>query len=683
MQSQNTVRRNQSNSSNQNDDTTTQFFPDTAGTGGHDAEALNRDGGAPNGNHGRVHDGDRHDATRVENYSVDGSDNNASQSSLNAVGSDMRRIAPANFAEGTTNTPVDGPNPREISNVLVAGTNGAATVEDPNGLAGMMYAFGQFIDHDLDLNRSTPRGPGNNIDITIPEGDPNFAPGTTIPLTRAVVDPQTGAPINSITGWLDLSQVYGSDATKAASLRTSDGHLATSDGDNLPIVNGMFAAGDVRVSENPDLTALQTMFVREHNRVVDQLAADHPSLGADELFNQSRAIVTAEYQNIVYSEFLPHLLGPTAIADYHGYDSTVDPRITAEFAGAAYRFGHSIVSEAIDKTDNKGSTLEEKSLAESFFLPPSVFAANGGADGLLRHLSSDHSQNEDIYIVDSLRNLLVDTPDGQDLAAINIARGRDLGLGTLDQTRSALGLTPYTSFDQITSDPVVAANLQTVYGSVDKVDLWAGGLAEDHAPGAMVGSTFQAIIGQQFTALRDGDRLYFENQDFNRSTTAQIESTTLSDVMLRDSDTTAIQADAFLATSRHSSDVASDDPTAPQLVIGIDADGALIAGGTTDDTLVAGFGQNQMLTGGDGADVFAFNGPGHVDTVTDFAVGVDRLDFGAKPTGNIDTPALSSAPDGSAIVSLGGNTVTLAGVTTQQLGGADFLTKSNSGPLTS
>ena len=54
---------------------------------------------------------------------------------------------------------------------------------------------------------------------------------------------------------------------------------------------------------------------------------------------------------------------------------------------------------------------------------------------------------------------------------------------------------------------------------IDAVDLWAGGLAEDHAEGAIIGPTFGKIIGDQFTALRDGDRYYFENQNFDKADT--------------------------------------------------------------------------------------------------------------------------------------------------------------------
>ena len=312
--------------------------------------------------------------------------------------------------------------------------------------------------------------------------------------------------------------VYGSDATTNAHLRLPDGHMATSPGGNLPIVNGQFLAGDVRAQENPSLTSLQTLFVREHNFQVDQLQAAHPDWTGNQLYDQARAIVTAEIAHITYSEFLPHLLGPNAIATYHGYDDSVDPRITEEFAGAAFRFGHSIVSGDNGTIADNGAVTHSGELADSFFEPAATFIADGGADGGVRNLASEVHPEMDVHIVDALRNFLSDPPDVTDLAAINIQRGHDLGLGTLNQTRAALGLTPYIDFNQITSDPATIANLQQAFGSVDKVDLWTGGFAESHAPGALVGPTFQAIIAQQFTALRDGDRLYFEDQGFDADT---------------------------------------------------------------------------------------------------------------------------------------------------------------------
>jgi peroxidase len=601
--------------------------------------------------------------------SVDGSDNNQIHASFNQTGSDFTRIGSANFADGV-DAMVSAPNPRMISNVVVAG-NG--DLPNPEGLSGMMYAWGQFIDHDLDLANQDPT---TNIAITVPSGDPNLEPGSSIPLSRVIIDPATGhdgkaaTAVNGVTGWLDASMVYGSDEATANNLRLADGHMKTSAGNNLPIdpQSGMFMAGDVRAQENPDLTALQTLFVREHNYQVDLLEKQHPNWSGDQLYQQAKAIVTAEIAHITYSEFLPHLLGPDALTAYHGYDPTVDPRITEEFAGAAYRFGHSIVSAELTKFGEQGQTLAAEDLKDAFFEPPSTFESNGGADALLRHLSGDASNALDVHIVDDLRNFLNAPPDAIDLAAINIQRGRDLGLGTLNQTREALGLAAYTSFDQITSDATTVAALKLAYNNdIDSVDLWTGGLAEDHTAGAMIGQTFGTIIAQQFENLRDGDRYWFENQGFDAATLSKIESTTLSDIIARDTDTQHIQQDAFVFYDRHSGTaggIDSEDPTAPQLVIGSNGTDTLV-GGPNSDVLVAGTGK-QTMTGMAGADIFVI-GQGPINaTITDFTPGVDKLQFD-KP-GKLEARDVQIRQDhGNTVITVGDDHVVLTGITPHQL----------------
>ena len=174
---------------------------------------------------------------------VDGSNNNLADPTMNQADTDFARVGPANFADGF-NEMTPGPNPREISNIVVAqadtGEDGPHLMDD-NGVAlsGMMYAWGQFIDHDLDLQKSATT---TDISITVPADDAFLPPGSTIPLTRVAIDPATGVAghpataINTVTGWMDGSQIYGSDAATAASLRTADGHMKMSAGQNLPIV---------------------------------------------------------------------------------------------------------------------------------------------------------------------------------------------------------------------------------------------------------------------------------------------------------------------------------------------------------------------------------------------------------------------------------------------------------------
>jgi len=64
-----------------------------------------------------------------------------------------------------------------------------------------------------------------------------------------------------------------------------------------------------------------------------------------------------------------------------------------------------------------------------------------------------------------------------DLATLNIQRGRDHGLADYNSVRAAYGLEKYTSFQQLPTSPEIQLKLETMYDSVDDVDLWIGGLA--------------------------------------------------------------------------------------------------------------------------------------------------------------------------------------------------------------
>jgi peroxidase len=485
---------------------------------------------------------------------IGGSGNNRRNPRLNAIpGSAELALTPLNFAPGTNDGLVNGPNARVISNVIAGGTgangqNGQTT--DPLASA-WLYVFGQFVDHDIDLEE-TPLTSAP-INILVPPGDPVFPQGTSIAMTRDTRNPFTNTIVNTVAGYLDLSQLYGSTTAIAASLRNPDGTLASSDnGLALPVVNDTFITGDPRVMENPELTALTILFMREHNFWVQALKAQHPQWTGDQLYNMAKAITTAEYQNIVYTEYLPILIGPV-LGPYSGYNPNVNAQVTQEFSTAAFRMGHSEVSDTQEGIDNNENVVFTESLAQSFFNTPEIDESNG-IDPLLRSLGVDFAQATDIYTVSALRNLLVaglvgGGVDEIDLIAIDIQRERDVGLGTLNQTRQALGFRRYGSFAELTSDPVLQQSLQAVYGNINNLDLFMGGLAERHAPGADVGPTFQAIIGRQFQALRTGDRFFWQNQGFDRQTASMISTTTLTDIMKRNTATPRLQANLFVQSS--------------------------------------------------------------------------------------------------------------------------------------
>lgn len=86
--------------------------------------------------------------------------------------------------------------------------------------------------------------------------------------------------------------------------------------------------------------------------------------------------------------------------------------------------------------------------------------------------------------------------------------------------------------NESTADPLVQERLAAAYDSVDDVDLWVGGLAEDPLPGSHVGPLVFTILREQFVALRDGDRYWYARVLTPRER-REVEATRLSDVIRR------------------------------------------------------------------------------------------------------------------------------------------------------
>lgn len=507
--------------------------------------------------------------------SIDGTGNNLTNAAWGSVGADLLRTAGADYGDGISSLAgADRPSAREISNAI--SDQAGETILNATQLSAMSYAWGQFIDHDLDL---TPTGGTDVLKIAVPTGDPSFDPLSTgtqgIYTSRSVFDAATGTStdnprqqVNTITAFLDGSMVYGSDTKAATALRTlSGGQMKTSEGNLLPLNNAatlgagntlgmandahivssdqLFAAGDVRANENVELTSLQTLFVREHNYWAAKIAAGDATLTDEQIYQKARAIVIGEIESITYNQWLPAILG-RSLAPYKGYNAAVNPGIANEFSTAAFRFGHSLLGDEIEFLDNDGNEVADAiPLAAAFFNPDVV--KETGIDPLLKYLASDTAQELDTQIVESVRNFLFGPPGagGLDLASLNIERGRDHGLADYNSTRVAYHLPAVTSFAQITSDTELQTKLKDLYGTVDNIDLWVGGLAEDHVRGGNLGPTFTAIVADQFQRLRDGDRFWYEGI-FSGQQLNQIRNTTLADVIERNTDVTGLQNNVFV-----------------------------------------------------------------------------------------------------------------------------------------
>jgi hypothetical protein len=151
--------------------------------------------------------------------------------------------------------------------------------------------------------------------------------------------------------------------------------------------------------------------------------------------------------------------------------------------------------------------------------------------------------------VQSVRNLLFGNGQfgGEDLMARDVQRARDHGIGSYNDLRVAYGFPAVTSFDQITSNVTVQQELQQAYGTVDNIDSFEGGLAEDHVAGSDMGPLFTRIIADQFQRLRDGDRFFYLNESFNANELNILnQGNTLGKVIGTNTGVTNLQSDVFI-----------------------------------------------------------------------------------------------------------------------------------------
>jgi hypothetical protein len=517
------------------------------------------------------------DDFKEETRASNGSNNNLAHPDWGMPGSHLLREASGtHYADGiSAMSRPTGPSPRAISNAIF---HQEKSIPSHLGISDYIWTFGQFLDHDLSLTEGAGSDGRTDAFIRIPPFDVFFDPFGTgtqmMPFHRGMYDPTTGTTtprlqINELTGYIDGSNIYGSDDQRMAWLRSGAGGRLkvthTPVGDLAPYNDGtqgnagsperpdlsttLFVAGDIRINEQPTLACMHILFIREHNYQADRFAAKHPDWTDEQIFQGARRIVIAELQHIAIDEFIPALFGNAAgIGRYSGYDPRVNPGVSAVFSTAAYRVGHTLLSSAIQRLDADGKSIPEGPLRlrDSFFAvaPPLVTAH--GIEPFLRGVAAQKSQELDNKVIDEVRNFLFGLPGagGLDLITLNLQRGRDMGLPDFNTVRSDFGLSRVTSFSQITKDPALAAQLQQLYGSVDAIDPFAGMFAEDHFRGYNIGQTLLAVFTDQFRRARAGDRFWYE-RILDGDDLARVRHTQLSDIIKRNTSIDRIQDNVF------------------------------------------------------------------------------------------------------------------------------------------
>lgn len=296
----------------------------------------------------------------------------------------------------------------------------------------------------------------------------------------------------------DAGDVNGDGRIDAADLVADDHNASTYDDEML---DSHFVTGDGRGNENIALTTVHSIFHSEHNRLVDvnkatilssgdtafinewlltdltaaqvaaiptdaaalALYADSLNWDGERLFQTARFGTEMQYQHLVFEEFARRIQ-PMVDPFIFNTSPDVDPSIVAEFAHTVYRFGHSMLTGTVDRLDNNLNPLDPLDLNSvqgqqtllAVFLNPQAYIGSGATieeinANIIRGLSRDVGNAIDEFIVTDVRSNLLGLP--LDLAALNIARGRDTGIPSLNQAREQLyndtglaDLKPYQSW---------------------------------------------------------------------------------------------------------------------------------------------------------------------------------------------------------------------------------------------
>ncbi|XP_074513623.1 eosinophil peroxidase-like [Sebastes fasciatus] len=512
---------------------------------------------------------------------------------------------------------------REVSNRILRTEN--SDVESDPLYTHMVTIFGQWTDHDMTFTPHSPviRSFNTGIDcekscertepcfpIQIPRNDPRFGRNSEecIPFFRSSAACGSGntghvfgastvrQQMNSLTAFIDAGQVYGADDVKARFLRnlTSDKGLLRVNSqyeDNgrelLPFapmassicanraritkdVNAVevpcFVAGDERTNEHIGLTAVHTLFMREHNRLARALAKLNPHWDGETLYQESRKIMGGYSQVLTYRDYLLHIVGPDFITShlstYPGYDENVDPRIANVFATAAYRFAHLMVQPFMFRLNEQYQEHRDypSPLLHKAFFTPWRITFEGGVDPIIRGLVGSKAKlnTQDNMLSDELRERLFQFSSqlALDLASLNLQRGRDHGLPGYNEWRKFCGLSQPRNrreLSKVLKNRKLAKELISLYRKPDNIDVWLGGVAEPFVPGGRVGPLFACLIATQFQKVRQGDRFWWENKGvFTKDQRYSLKQTSLARIICDNTGITEVPAQPFQYRPRRS-----------------------------------------------------------------------------------------------------------------------------------
>ena len=441
---------------------------------------------------------------------ADGRYNDLSAPQMGAVGATFGRNLQADYRPDLFNEP----NPVVVSQKLLT----RERFLPARSLSLIAAAWIQFQVHDWVHHARYPLGV-RDVEVPLPPGMSwsNTADGAPEPTMRIAGNKVLGIDAdgterlfaNAASHWWDGSEVYGCDPVKMASLREGPKIRLTADGYLPTDVTGMDITG-FNESWWLGLSALHTLFAREHNAVCDELRTRYKGWSDERVFNTARLIVSALIAKIHTVEWTPAILATEPIdlglkANWNGppsgdwltklgiwlmdvHASVGIPATTPDHHGApfsltedfvtVYRM-HPLIPDDYRFADHHtGQQLHTATFGD---------ISGARADHELRSIGLDNTMYSfgiahpgAITLNNFPRALQTFERDGEriDLSVVDIVRTRRRGVPRYNDFRAGLHKPRLQHWEQFSDDPEAVARIRDVYASIDDVDTMIGLFAE-------------------------------------------------------------------------------------------------------------------------------------------------------------------------------------------------------------
>jgi prostaglandin-endoperoxide synthase 2 len=304
----------------------------------------------------------------------------------------------------------------------------------------------------------------------------------------------------------------------------------------------LFAVGGDRANTSPFTAMINTLLLREHNRVAGQLAAGNPAWDDERLFQTARNIVIPMFIKVVVEQYINHI---TPLP----FNLTANPQaawsadwnrpnwITAEFS-LLYRW-HALMPDAIDWPGGPPIPLANFPLNNAPLTSVGLAAAFAGAAA---------QPAAEIGALNTAAALLP-------VEQLAIGQGRSNRIQPYNAYRAQYGMAPAASFEEISSHPDIVAALRAAYASVDDVELYPGLFAEDRVPKSPLPGLMIRMVGvDAFSQALTNPLLsehVFNAETFTAWGLELIQAThNLGQILARNSPDGAVEADDIVMTQK-------------------------------------------------------------------------------------------------------------------------------------